>query len=176
LKTRQPLILTAHVDEADLEPFDCLRRQHFPPERNVLKAHVTMFHRLPGEYRERIVEALTHVACEAAHVTAAVSGLRHLGAGVAFTIASPELEAIRAELKARFLRWLGPQDMQVWKPHITIQNKVSRAAASSLYAELAQAFHPQPIRITGLDLWQYLGGPWQADATIPFPAEIRTEQ
>jgi 2'-5' RNA ligase len=171
LKTRQPLILTAHIDEADLEPFDYLRRKHFPPERNVLKAHVTMFHRLPGEYRERIVEALTHVAGEAAQVTAAVSGLRHLGAGVAFTIASPELEAIRAELKTRFLRWLGPQDMQVWQPHITIQNKVSQATANSLYDELAHAFHPQPIRITGLDLWKYLGDPWQLETAMPFRAD-----
>jgi hypothetical protein len=94
LKTLQPLILTARMQERDLEPFDLLRQNHFPPDRNFLRAHLTMFHRLPGEYREQVVQHLIEIAASYTSITADVSGLRHLGAGVAFTIASPELHAI----------------------------------------------------------------------------------
>ncbi len=160
LKTRQPLILTARIADAALEPFDQLRRAHFPPDRNLLRAHLTMFHRLPGEYGQAIGDALAEVAAQTGPFEATVSGVRHLGAGVAFSIESPELQAIRAQLKARFLPWLGPQDAQTWKPHITVQNKVERAVADSLFRQLSDGFAPQTLAIEGLDLWDYLGGPW----------------
>ncbi|MGF9566088.1 2'-5' RNA ligase family protein [Neorhizobium sp. JUb45] len=168
MKTRQPLILTARIAKKDLEPFERLRKTHFPPDRNFLHAHLTMFHRLPGEYRARIEEQL-HLNAQATEVIAAdVSGLRHLGAGVAFSITSPALLEIRAELKAGFLSWLGPQDMQPWRPHITVQNKSSKAEADELYRTLDQKHQPHLINITGLDLWEYLGGPWRHTANSPF--------
>jgi len=58
MKTLQPLILTAHIPDADLKPFNDLRQAHFPPERNFLQAHLTMFHRLPGEFLERVGQRL----------------------------------------------------------------------------------------------------------------------
>ncbi len=166
LKTRYPLILTAQIAEHDIAPFNDLRQQHFPPERNVLKAHITMFHRLPGEYRDRIVRELTRVGGETPGFTAEARRLRHLGAGVALEIGSSELEAMRARLRVAFAPWLGPQDMQVWRPHITIQNNVDRQTADRLYRELQASYQPLPVRITGLDLWDYLGGPWQHAATV----------
>lgn len=39
-------ILTAELDPDSFAWFDGLRRAHFPPERIVLPAHVTLFHRL----------------------------------------------------------------------------------------------------------------------------------
>ena len=44
-----PLIVTALLDEVAQERFDRLRREHFPPERNQLDAHLTLFHRLPDD-------------------------------------------------------------------------------------------------------------------------------
>ena len=44
-----PLIVTALLDEVAQERFDRLRREHFPPERNHLDAHLTLFHRLPDD-------------------------------------------------------------------------------------------------------------------------------
>jgi hypothetical protein len=132
MKTRHSLILTARIAEKDLEPFDRLRQAHFPPDSNFLRAHLTMFHRLPGEYEVRIVDALNRAAESVPSVTAEVSGVRHLGAGVAFVIASPALEAIRGALRSVFVSWLGSMDMQAWRPHITIQNMVTRAKADGL--------------------------------------------
>jgi hypothetical protein len=112
LKTRRPLILTARIAERDLETFDRLRRAHFPPDRNFLRAHLTMFHRLPVGYSERIVAALERAAGGVDTMTAEISGLQHLGAGVAYSINCQPLQDIRTRLKAEFASWLGPQDMQ----------------------------------------------------------------
>jgi 2'-5' RNA ligase len=173
LKTRHPLILTARVADKDIEPFDRLRQAHFPPDRNVLRAHLTMFHRLPGEYSGRIVEQLERVADGCDVVSAEVSELRHLGAGVAYSVTSPPLQEIHARLTAKFLTWLGPQDRQTWQPHITIQNKVSKSNADALYHELSQSFQAHSIQILGLDLWDYLGGPWRHAKLVPFSATAK---
>ena len=42
----QPLIVTLALDEAAEARFDGLRQEHFPLERNHLRAHVTLFHAL----------------------------------------------------------------------------------------------------------------------------------
>lgn len=167
MKTLDPLILTAKIADEDLQPFDDLRQKHFPPDRNFLNAHLTMFHRLPGEYADKIIEHLKNVAARSS-ITADVSGIRHLGAGVAFTITSPELLDIHARLKQVLRPWLGGQDMQKWQPHITIQNKVSRAEADATYKGLIAEFRPHPIQIVGVDLWRYMGGPWDHYASQPF--------
>ncbi|OJF94946.1 2'-5' RNA ligase family protein [Pararhizobium antarcticum] len=168
MKTLQPLILTSRVSDDDLAPFDLLRRKHFPADRNFLRAHLTMFHRLPGEHMQQIVEQLMAVAAGQAQMKAEVYGLRHLGAGVAFRIASPDLQDVHARLRRAFIPWLGGQDMQTWQPHITIQNKVSKQAADTLHAALMTEFQPHAIAITGLDLWLYQNGPWQHERTVLF--------
>jgi 2'-5' RNA ligase len=176
LKTRRPLILTAHIAENDIEQFDRLRTAHFQQDRNFLGAHLTMFYRLPGEYETRIRDDLTDVACNAATITAEVSGIRHLGAGVAFSITSTRLQEIREQLKVRFKSLLGPQDMQKWQPHITIQNKAPKARADALYRDLSGTFLPHPVEILGLDLWEYLGGPWLHLANYPLQGVLVQRQ
>jgi len=52
------LILTLALDGEAFALFDRLRREHFPPERNVVPAHVTLFHALPGEERAAIASVL----------------------------------------------------------------------------------------------------------------------
>ncbi len=168
LKTCQPLILTARIDERDLEPFDHLRRENFPPERNFLRAHLTMFHRLPGECLERIIKILEEIATKHGQIAAEVNGIRHLGAGVSFTINSPEINQVHAELKSAFSTWLGGQDMQRWQPHITVQNKVSRPTADALHQRLSRGFKPGTVTVKGMDLWRYMGGPWTFEKAINF--------
>lgn len=168
MKTRQPLIMTARINDSDLEPFDHLRRENFPPERNFLRAYLTMFHRLPGEYLERIVEILEETAMTQARIQAQVKGLRHLGAGVAFMIDSPDLEKVHATLKSAFSAWLGGQDLQKWRPHITVQNKVSKPTADALYQTLSRGLKPATVMVEGLDLWRYMDGPWELEKRIDF--------
>ncbi|HVL29354.1 MAG TPA: 2'-5' RNA ligase family protein, partial [Sphingomicrobium sp.] len=44
---RAPLIVTAELAAPDLARLDGLRRLYYPPERNRLPAHLTMFRALP---------------------------------------------------------------------------------------------------------------------------------
>jgi|SRR4051812_40380682 hypothetical protein len=47
-------ILTAEMDPESFAWLDRLRQQHFPPERNLLSAHLTMFHRLSSAQTARL--------------------------------------------------------------------------------------------------------------------------
>lgn len=122
-------------------------------------AHLTLFHRLPGEEEAAIRRELGSVAGVA--LAAQVAGLRSLGRGVAYEIEAPALVALRATLARRWQAWLTPQD-RVWgRPHVTVQNKVAPEVARATLAELERDFEPWACSIEGLALWRYAGGPWE---------------
>ena len=162
-----PLVLTLQLDAAAQERFDALRRAHFPPERNVLQAHVTLFHALPGAHEDEVRADLASSAQRAAYDVDVVR-VRSLGRGVAYDLRSPELAAQRAELAHRWSPLLTPQDARPHGPHVTVQNKVTPERARALLHELAAGFTPYAVRATGLALWRYLGGPWEPRATYRF--------
>lgn len=162
-----PLIVTLLLEEGVQRRFDRLRAQHFPAERNHLAAHVTLFHALPGEQLGAVSADLAEVA-ERPAFDVAVTGLRLLGRGVAYDLASEELLALRRELARRWAPWLTRQDVQWHAPHVTVQNKVEPATARALRDELAAAFTPERVPATGLGLWRYLGGPWEPVEQHPF--------
>src|SRR3954447_20532670 len=58
-----PLILTLGLDPETQAWLESMRRAHFPPARNLVPAHVTLFHALPGEHAAEIQGVL---AAEAA--------------------------------------------------------------------------------------------------------------
>ena len=157
----RPLILTLELDAASFAFFDGLRRAHFPPERNVIPAHLTLFHALPGE-QEAAIRATLGSLCAITPVLALrFPSLRFLGRGVAVEVESPELLALRRQLASAWSGWLGAQDRQGYRPHITIQNKVAPEQARELYATLTAGWEPFGAAGEGLLLWRYLGGPWQ---------------
>jgi hypothetical protein len=85
----------------------------------------------------------------------------NLGGGVAFRVVSPELDAMRSDLAAGFHGLLSAQDSGGWRPHVTIQNKVTAGKARALLLNLEREFRPRQLGIAGLGLHRYLGGPWQ---------------
>ncbi len=157
-----PIIVTALFGRADQAAFDALRRAHFPPERNVLAAHLTLFHHLPPsagpELRRRLTDATRGVRAPVARA----SGLMSLGRGVAVRIESPGLAAIRRDLCEAFAGSLTPQDAGGWRPHVTVQNKVAPSVARLLLQALSRDFAPREVTISGLACWYYRGGPWEA--------------
>ena len=167
-RTAEPLILTLQMDERSQERFDSLRELYFPPERNYLNAHLTMFHKLPGELEAEISVDLREARRRRAPITLSATGLRYLGRGVAYELSSPELVALRRELAKKWEPWLGTQDRQGFKPHVTVQNKVPPERARALHEQLLATFSPFEVGGVGLSLWRYLGGPWEPVATYPF--------
>jgi 2'-5' RNA ligase len=156
-----PLILTLALDPESQAHFNALRRAHFPPKRNYLDAHVTLFHHLPGSEEAAITARLREVTATYVPFSLRVSEVWMMGRGVAYRLASDEAQRLRAELATGWSAWLTPQDAQGWRPHITVQNRVSPADAQALQAILSRDFTPFPITATGLTLWRYLGGPWE---------------
>ena len=154
------LIVTAELGAQDFAWFDALRRRHYPAERNQVPAHLTIFHALPPSAEGEARRALAALACQG-EPRAMVVGLLDLGGGVAFRIRSEELDELREQLAGIFHGLLGPQDAHGWRPHITVQNKVPNREAQALVAELERDFRPRPLKIAGLALHRYLGGPWQ---------------
>jgi hypothetical protein len=156
-----PIIITAQMGKEDQAWANGLRRAHFPPERNYLDAHITLFHHLPPGYLGEIKSRLAALAKEYPPPRAQVSDVILLGRGVAYRIDSPELLSMRDGLAETFTGLLTPQDQAKPRLHITIQNKVEPKDAKALYAVLSGIFRPHPLAITGLAAYHYRGGPWE---------------
>ncbi|WP_353203519.1 2'-5' RNA ligase family protein [Sphingomonas sp.] len=167
-----PIIVTALFGAADTAFFDALRVRHFPPDRNQLKAHLTMFQHLAPSLERELKQRLVAETKGVPAPDARIAGLISLGRGVAFRIDSPALEDVRDRLADAFATLLTPQDRAGWRPHVTIQNKVDPAAAKALQAALECDFRPRDVRIAGLATWWYRGGPWEALSRHMF-AQVR---
>ena len=161
------LIVTAELAPPDFAWLDKLRRAHFPPERNQLSAHLTMFHALPPSVEGEVRARLAQLGAERPP-RASIEGLMDLGGGVAFRVASQDLDRIRRELSEDFHGLLSAQDSGGWRPHVTIQNKVPPKEARALIERMERDFRPRALAISGLGLHRYLGGPWEKLAIIPF--------
>jgi 2'-5' RNA ligase len=159
--TPAPIIVSALFGRADQAWFDGLRREHFPPERNQLDAHLTLFHHLPPSAADELKHRLSRATRGVRAPIARAAGLMSLGRGVAFRIEAPELVRTRAELAEAFAGLLTPQDAGGWRPHVTVQNKVTPAVAKLLLVQLQRDFRPRDVEIAGLAAWWYRGGPWE---------------
>lgn len=154
-----PIIITALLAPADFAWADGLRRAHFPPERNVISAHLTLFHHLPPSMLAEIAGHLKRL-CAAPPPPARLTDVMLLGRGVAFRVESPALMEMRDALADAFTGLLTPQDQARPRLHITVQNKVAPDTARALADTLRAQFEPRPLGIIGLAAWHYRGGPW----------------
>ncbi len=164
----RPLILTALLEPAAQAHFDGLRRAYFPPERNYIPAHVTLFHHLPGSELAAVKTRLKRLCADAPPPRITVASVKFTGNGVSYSLQSPELDGLRAELADAWATLLIPQDRNGFRPHVTVQNKVDAGVARTTHAQLASGFAPWPTRAVALALWRYLGGPWEALGTTVF--------
>ena len=163
----EPLILTLLLDDLTQERFERERRQHFPAARNHIPAHVSLFQSLPGAEEAAITARLETLRGRPAPAVE-VTGVRSLGRGCAYELRSPALDALRGELARGWSGWLGAQDRQGHRPHVTVQNKVDADTARDTLARLQAGFAPWASRGEALVLWRYLGGPWEHLLTVAF--------
>lgn len=163
-----PLILTLKIDAASFEFFDDLRREYFPPERNFLAAHVTLFHHLPGAKLEIIKNDLREIAAETKVFPLEFTKWRFLGKGSAMTLEAIELLSLRAKLAKLWNADLTAQDKQKFQPHITVQNKSAPDEAKILYEKLSADWKPKTGSGAGLSLWHYVAPRWQFEQEFLF--------
>ena len=156
-----PFIVTAELPADVFAWADGLRRAHFPPERNVLAAHVTLFHSFAPSLREELVRTLGTFAATFAPPEALLDGLMNLGKGTALALRSEEMLAVRAAIAERFHGALTAQDCHPPRLHITIQNKVTSQAARALQSELQPLLRARRFRFAGLGLHLYQVTHWE---------------
>ena len=165
----QALIVTLQMEPSASARFSALRRAHFPPQRNWLDAHITLFHALPAASLDVVLRDSAALAAATPAFALRVDRVLFLGAGVAYALSSPRAADLRSALAERWQDLLGPQDRNKRGPlHVTVQNKVAPAKARYLQSELEQAFSPHEVGATGLQVWHYMGGPWKHAATFSF--------
>lgn len=158
-------IVTLQIDDANFAWLNALRRAHFPPERNMLDAHLTLFHKLDADGIAAIVHALA--AYDRCNIELTFSGLMSLGRGVAVAVTAPALIDLRKRLTQELGVRLSAQDRQPFRPHVTIQNKVEPAQARALLTHLASQFAPRQGLGRAVQFWEYLGGPWRLHSSRP---------
>ncbi|ALJ12240.1 2'-5' RNA ligase family protein [Sphingopyxis macrogoltabida] len=146
---------------ADQHYFDALRTAHFPPDRNHLAAHITLFHQLPPSCLDELTRLIRAIAADTPPPAASLREVYSLGGGVAFRIDSASLLAIRDRIADHFFGALTAQDRGMPRLHITVQNKVTASEAKALLARLTEDFRPRPLAIAGLAAHHYRGGPWE---------------
>lgn len=157
-------ILTAEMDHDSFAWLDALRRRYFPPERNFLPAHLTLFHKLSSMQ----VSSLRSLDAPEAPVKLYFDRIVFLGFGVAVHVESAGLMALREVIRTTMGGEFSRQDSQPWKPHVTVQNKTSAESARDLQQTLTRDFAKREGTAQGLLVWEYLGGPWELSFKIPF--------
>ncbi|MCY1045952.1 2'-5' RNA ligase family protein [Corallococcus sp. bb12-1] len=162
-----PLLVTAELDPEAFARLDGLRRRYFPPERNLIPAHVSLFHHLPP-HEHASVEAALEAVAERLAPALHFGRPRRLGRGMAVDVEAPGLGTVHRELSHACAQWLTPQDRQPFRPHVTLMNKAPLEDATAAFAELSAGWASFDGHAPALLLWRYLGGPWEPLRRIPF--------
>ena len=123
-----PLIVTLEADPVSQARFDDARERRFPPERNLIPAHVTLFHRLPGEQADAVALRLSHVTRARAPPHFRVASVMALGRGAAYRLDLLAGNELRRAIGAGFEAVV--QDCGALRAHVMVQNKVSSARRS----------------------------------------------
>lgn len=170
----RPLVVSLEIDEPAQARFDAERATLFPPGRTVLGAHVTLIHAVPAVHRPAVQADLAAAVADRQPFAVEVSGLLPLGRGVAYRLDSAPLAALHRGLQTGWWDWLGAQDRQGFRPHVTVQNKATPDVARRTLAELQARFTPFAVTARALLLWRYDGGPWTRLARYPLDARRST--
>lgn len=163
----QPVIITCKFEDEVEEYFNSLRQQYFPTAKNLVKAHLTLFHHIlmPAENVLNLVKQNT---LNTKPFDLSVERITFTGRGVAVVITSDELMHLHKNLQQVFKAVLTPQDKQGLWPHITIQNKASVSESKALAIGLQQRFKPFTATVIRLELFYYLNGPWKVIDDVYF--------
>jgi hypothetical protein len=154
-----PLLIVAELPQDVFAWADALRRAHYPPERNRMGAHVTLFHGLPPSAEPAVTALLSELAREPAP-HAVITGLMDLDPGTAFAVDSPAMAALHGDMAERLHGLIQQRDARPLRLHITIQAKVAPGEARALQARLAPGFAARRFRFHGLGLYGWTGEAW----------------
>lgn len=157
----RPLILTAGFEPGFQGRLEGWRRAHYPPARNQVPAHLSLFRQLPGPAVAEIKQRVARVASETPPLAAWPVGFAAREGGVVLALRCPVLMELRAELADALHGLLGHGDRALPRLQVTLQNKAEAATARASLAVLRAEPLPEKVQIVRLLLWRYLEGPWE---------------
>lgn len=163
-----PFLITLGFDPATFDRLEGLRQRYFPPGRNQVPAHLSLFHQLPGPEWDAVDAELDRAARSHPPIELRFTAPRPTGRGVMLVVQAPTLVPIHGALARAFDRHLTAQDRQPYRPHVMLMNKAERADADRALHEIQAGFAPWAGTGDRLILWRYLGGPWDEAASYPF--------
>lgn len=172
---KAPLLVTAVLPPAVFAWAEGLRRTHYPPARNRLAAHVTLFHALPPSAEKEVRRLLSDRTARTPPPMAEIAGIMDLAGGTAFSIRSRGLEALHADLADRLSGLIQQRDDRPLRLHVTVQNKVPRKEAQALQNLLSGAAHPRRFRFAGLLLSHWRDEAWWPGQDYPFRGKPKFE-
>jgi hypothetical protein len=158
---RTPHIVLALLPDAVQARLDGLRRAHYPPERNRVPAHCTLFHAVPGMVAAELAAKLATLTAQTPPPRVRIDRIIDLDGGTALGLASPDLLNLRETLAHHFHGLLSGGDALPPRFHVTVQNKVDRRAAHSLQADLAASWHAIDTTIPAIAVHRVVDGLWQ---------------
>ncbi|QFU08596.1 hypothetical protein PARPLA_03192 [Rhodobacteraceae bacterium THAF1] len=165
------LILTLGFEPDSFARLEPLRQQYFPPARNFIPVHVTLFQQLPENALNRVLGTLANAAAGEAPLPFQATGILDFGGGAAVDLECPTARALQTRLRNAWYDILTDSDDRLRKLHVTIQNKTDRETAKATQDSLRAGFTPWDGVFDSLLLWHYRGGPWERAGTFPFTGD-----
>ena len=159
-------VLTLRMDEVSFARLDQWRRRYGPPDINLIPAHLTLFDALAPEQLAKLADAHATVGSQAIPLQFVRPILA--GRGVAIAVARGNLTAFHGRMIEALGQGLTRQDRARFRPHVTIQSKVTREDAKAAFARVSSNFEPWSGRGIGLDVWRYLGAKWAPHLHLAF--------
>jgi len=153
-------IVLAVLPDALQARLDALRRAHYPPERNRVPAHCTLFHAIPGMVAAELGATLARLTATTPPPRARIDRIIDLDGGTALALISAELAALRETLADHFHGLLTGGDAVPPRFHITVQNKVDRRTAHILQSELAATWRATDTPIPAIAVHRVIDGTW----------------
>lgn len=153
------VILTVDLDEGSFQRLNCLRREFYPAEKNLVPAHVTLFHQFPRQ-------GLGDLPAFPAELVVHFGRVFFMGQGFAVEAQCQDLQIWRKQVLDLPLEF-SSQDRSLKKLHVTLQNKESPAKAREDFEAFCQKWSPFTGKIFGLRQWRYLSGPWELERVFP---------
>ena len=163
----ESFVVTLKLDEPSFDRLTAMRRRYFPAALNRVPAHLTLLHRLDAPQVDRLLAKRLELLAEPP-ITLEFRGLRLMGQGVSIDVRSSGLLSVREAVVAIAGGDLTRQDQQGFRPHVTVQNKVTVEQAKTAMAQLSESFAPWRGLGRAILVWRYLGGPWGLEHELAF--------
>lgn len=160
------MIITLKLDTASHLHFAELRKKFYPAYCNYVDAHVSLFHHVKAD--ADVIESCVKTLALHHPIKLSVTGVCNFKKGVAYEIVSEELMSLHQQMQAMLAPYLISKDRKTFRPHITVQNRVTAFKASQTAAALCAQFSPYEIRAMGLSVWTFERGPWKHVRDILF--------